>query len=351
VIAMRAFIVGVLALIVALPSAAGRYAVHRDGDIIRLEDATSQTVVSIVPPVGNVAFDMTVKGHKILRFPYTSIDEFRKMPRLSGIPFMAPWANRLDEQAFYANGRKYAFDMALGNVRGKIPIHGFLSYVPWQAVEAKADGRSAWVTSRLEFYRQPLWMAQFPFAHTLEMTYRLHDGALEVATRIQNLSAEPMPVSVGYHPYFQLTDSARDEWTVSIGARSEWLLSPEKIPTGETRPIEQLLPNPKQAPLRDLDLDHVFGDLARDASGRAVMYLMGKSQRIDVSSGPNYRAAVIYAPKPTQTQPDRNFVCFEPMAGITNALNLAHRGVYKELQSIPAGGVWQESFWVKASGF
>ena len=30
---------------------------------------------------------------------------------MSGIPFMGPWANRLDEQAFYANGRKYAFDM------------------------------------------------------------------------------------------------------------------------------------------------------------------------------------------------------------------------------------------------
>jgi aldose 1-epimerase len=61
--------------------------------------------------------------------------------------------------------------------------------------------------------------------------------------------------------------------------------------------------------------------------------------------GRNFRAAVIYAPR------GRNFICFEPMAGITNALNLAHRGVYKELQSIPPGEVWRESFWVKPSGF
>ena len=46
-----------------------------------------------------------------------------------------------------------------------------------------------------------------------------------------------------------------------------------------------------------------------------------------------------------------NFICFEPMAGITNALNLAHKGVYKELQYIPPGGTWQESFWIRASGF
>ena len=44
--------------------------------------------------------------------------------------------------------------MALGNVRGAIPIHGFLTTNPhWQLVEAKADASSAWVTSRLEFYQ------------------------------------------------------------------------------------------------------------------------------------------------------------------------------------------------------
>ena len=33
-------------------------------------------------------------------------------------------ADRLDEQAFYANARANAFDMELGNVRGTNPIHG-----------------------------------------------------------------------------------------------------------------------------------------------------------------------------------------------------------------------------------
>jgi aldose 1-epimerase len=39
------------------------------------------------------------------------------------------------------------------------------------------------------------------------------------------------------------------------------------------------------------------------------------------------------------------------MAGITNAMNLAHTGVYKELQYIQPGGTWQESFWIRPSGF
>ena len=74
--------------------------------------------------------------------------------------------------------------------------------------------------------------------------------------------------------------------------------------------------------------------------------------------GPNYKSIVIYAPKPSPTpgrngQPpeSRNYICFEPMVGITDAMNLAQKGLYKELQSIPPGGTWQESFWVRPKGF
>ena len=53
------------------------------------------------------------------------------------------------------------------------------------------------------------------------------------------------------------------------------------------------------------------------------------------------------APAPTT----RGFIAFEPMVGITNALNLAHRGVYKDLQSIAPGGFWEESFWIRTKGY
>jgi len=172
---------------------------------------------------------------------------------------MGPWANRLDEPAFYANGRRHAFDMTLGDIRGDVPIHGFVTTTSlWRVAALRATGNEALVTSRLDFYRQPAWMRQWPYAHTVEITYRLVDGVLEVATAIANLSDDPLPVAIGFHPYFQLTDSP---------------------------PME------------------------------------------------------------------RNFICLEPMAAVTNALNLAQRRQYRELQTIPPGGTRQESFWVKPSGF
>ena len=157
--------------------------------------------------------------------------------------------------------------MSLGNVRGTNPIHGFLTSVPdWNVVETRADGQSAWVTSRLEFFKHPSWMKQFPFAHTIEMTHRLRDGVLEVATRIDNLSVEPMPVAIGFHPFFQLTDSPRDEWTLSVAARTHWPVSEEKMPTGVTQPIEKFFANPAAVQLAPLELDDVFSDLVRDAT-------------------------------------------------------------------------------------
>jgi len=171
----------------------------------------------------------------------------------------------------------------------------------------------------------------------------LSNGTLEVETTITNMSAEPMPVSVGFHPYFQLTDSPRSEWTISVGARTHLKLTPNKLPTGETEPLSA--PYAGGVPLRDYDIDDGFADLVRDAQGRATMSVMGKAQRLDVLFGPNYRAAVVWSLKP------HSFICFEPMAAITNALNLAEKGIYKELQSIAPGGTWRESFWILPKGF
>jgi aldose 1-epimerase len=343
---IRSAIAVVAFFFAATPALAQPYSVSRSDDVVQLRDARTQTVVSIVPSVGNIAFEMTVKGQNILYWPYASLEEFRARPGMSGIPFLGPWIDRLDEQAFFANGRRHAFDMQLGNVRGDMPSHGFVTTTDrWNVVEAKADAQGAWVTSRLEFYRQPTWMKQWPFAHTIEMTHRLRGGVLEVETAIVNMSAEPMPIAIGFHPYFQLTDSPRDAWTLSVGARTHWLLTSNKVPTGETEPIERFFPDSSAAALGDYSLDDVFTDLLRDSQGRATVAVSGKSQRLEIGLGPNYRAVTIWSPK------DRPFICVEPTAGVINALNLAARGLYKDLQSVAPGGTWRERFWIKASGY
>ena len=176
--------VAFLVCLTTLPASAQRYAARREGDIVQLTDTATDTRVSVAPGIGNIAYRMTVKGHDVLRWPHADMAAFKANPNQTGIPFMAPSIDRLDEQAFYANGKRYAFDMGLGNIRGAIPIHGLVTTTSeWHVVSVDAGRMGAAVTSRLEFSRQPSWMKQWPFAHTIEMTYRLTNGTLEVDRR------------------------------------------------------------------------------------------------------------------------------------------------------------------------
>jgi aldose 1-epimerase len=337
------------ALLVPMVSEAANYSAKKavaDGiEIVQLTDGARATEVSIVPSIGNIAYAFMVRGKNILWSPFRSLAEMQAKPALCGVPFLAPWANRLDQDAFYANGKKYLLNADLGNLRrdqNEKPIHGLLLFSPhWKVIKLEANDRSAYVVSRLEFWRYPELMAQFPFAHAIEMTYRLAGGVLEVETLLENHADEPMPVGVGYHPYFQVPDTPRDQSKVHVAAREHLELSPLLIPTGARTPVN--LPDPVS--LATTQLDDVFSSLVRGADGRAEFWVEGGGRRISVIYGPKYTVAVIYAP------PGQNFICFEPMSAITDAFNLAHTGIYKELQSIPRGGVWRESFWIVPGGF
>ena len=140
-----------VAFAIATPATAQRYTAVQQGEVVTLADRAADAVVTIVPSVGNIAVEMKIKGHNVLRYPQGSVAEFKARPGATGIPFMGPWANRLDEQAFYANGRRHAFDMALGNVRGEVPIHGFVTTTDrWRVTSVAASDNDASVTSRLE---------------------------------------------------------------------------------------------------------------------------------------------------------------------------------------------------------
>ena len=314
---------------------------EHDVAIVRLTDSAHGVEVSIVPGIGNRAYEMKVHGQNILNFPSADIGEYAKRPRLSGIPFLAPWADLLNEPAFWANGKKYSFNMGLGNVRGNMPSHGLLVNSPaWHVTEVAADAHSAHVTSRLEFWKYPDLMEQWPFAHEYEMTYSLSGGVLEVRTTVRNLSDEAMPMVLGFHPFYQIPGIPRDEWVLHSPARIHVIAGEHNIPTGEMRP--QDLPNP--LPLVGRKLDDGFTDLARDTDGRALFTIEAGGKKVETLFGPKYTVATIWLPE------GREFVCIEPLATIISGVNLAHEGKYPDLQSVPARGAWTESFWIRAAG-
>ncbi len=320
----------ILTLMLVAPALYGAptYSARRvaaDGDVmVRLEDAARKMEVTVVPSAGNLAWEIKINGKNLLWLPYPNVAGRATHRDVPGMIFGAPWSNRLDGDAYWVNGKKYVLNPEVAEIRrdrAGQPIHGLLVYAPqWNVVSLKSDRRGAEVTSRLEFWKWPHLMAQFPFAHTLEMTYRLAGGAVEVITRIANLSAEPLPVAVGFHPYFQLHDAPRAEWRLRA-------------------------PVPNAAEVERFSGTREFSELVRDAAGRAEFVLEGKRERISVVYGPKFTAALVYG------SPSTPFLSIQPLAAVSNAFNLAHSGAYRQLQRLPPGGVWQESFWIRPSGF
>jgi len=318
----------------------------QDHPIICLTDAVHGVEAKILPTLGNRVYQMTVSHQNILYYPSGELSDHFKSRSLGGIPFLAPWADLLDEQAFWANGKRYGFNMSLGNVWGRRPIHGLLTDSPlWQVMELAADAHSAQVTSRLQFWKYPDLMAQWPFAHEYEITHRLADGVFELKTTVTNLSVDPMPLAIGFHPYFQIPGVPRDEWIAHLAARTRVTADEYQIPTGEMRPLD--IPNP--LPLRGQILDDGFTDLERDEEGRARFCIQAGRQTIETFFGPNYPVATIYAPASSPGKCEE-FLCIEPLTAIINGVNLVRQRKYFDLQTIPASGKWIECFWIRASG-
>jgi aldose 1-epimerase len=314
--------------------------------VVRLTDTTNGVEVLIAPTLGNRAYAMNVHGANILHMPAASIADLHE---LSGIPFLAPWANRIPGGGFHANGNWYAFNESLGTLRthgDHIAIHGMLfASNLWQITDLKADSTGAAVTSRLEFWRYPSLLANWPFAHEYEMTYRLESGRLDVSVAVKNLSRDPMPVSIGFHPYFTLPGVPRAECVAHVPARSSVMVDNRLCATGEFKPN----PLPDPIPLATQTLDDGFTDLIREPNGQSTFCIEGpiegQARRIKVAFGPKWQVAVVYAP------PGKEFICFEPMAAITNGINLAAEGKYPALQMLVPDATWRESFHVHALNF
>jgi aldose 1-epimerase len=64
-----------------------------------------------------------------------------------------------------------------------------------------------------------------------------------------------------------------------------------------------------------------------------------------VAFGSKWQVGIVYAP------PGHDFICFEPMAAVTNGVNLAAEGKYSALQMLAPEGVWRDSFRVRGLHF
>jgi galactose mutarotase-like enzyme len=251
-----------------------------------------------LPELGMLGASLTWRGAELLSL-HGGIAAYRRRSS-TGMPLLAPWANRLSRSRFRVAGA--AVDLRRQSVKrdpNGLPIHGTMTgRRSWEVVRAE-PGR---LVSRFRYDTVEL-LAAFPFPHELEVDARLAGTGLRVTTTLRPTGDRPVPVGFGWHPYFRAAGPRRG-WALRVPARDHLRLDRRGIPTGRASAEP-----PERLPLADAALDDLYA-LARDRR----FVLSGGGRDVEVRFDAGYPFAQLFAP------PGRPFVAIEPMTAATNAL-------------------------------
>jgi aldose 1-epimerase len=248
-----------------------------------------------------------------------------------GIPLLYPWANRLADFGFEFGGRSVALERSsplLQRDANGLPIHGLLTACPYWHRTVSTDAQSARLTAELDFGAHRDLIAAFPFPHRVRIDVRLAGTALTIATTVTAQGAA-LPISFGYHPYFQIPGAPRERWEIELPVGEQLALDERMIPTGARLPVLN-----EPGPLGARSFDDGYAKLE---PGRPFV-AAGAGRRIEVRFGEHFQYAQVYSP------PGAPFICFEPMTAPTNALRSG-----EDLPVLPQGESFTATWEIRVS--
>jgi galactose mutarotase-like enzyme len=256
-----------------------------------LKDEQSGAEAEIVPERGGILTRWRIAGppgrggSEILY-----MDEERFLdPSLTvrgGIPILFPICGNLPENTYSHAGQSYTLKQ-----------HGFARNLPWQVVDQDTEGQAA-LTLMLESDEQTL--ALYPFEFTLLFSYQLRDHQLTLKQHITNRSQEPMPFSVGFHPYFRVQEAAKPQLQMGIPAHELYdHLSQTSVPFTGT--FDWTAP----------EIDVAFKSLSAQ---EATLTDPAAGRRLILTYDELFRTLVFW------TVQGKPFFCLEPWTGPRNAL-------------------------------
>ena len=262
---------------------------------------------TFLPGLGLLGTSLRHRGQELLALP-GGVAGYRG-GNVTGLPLLAPWANRLPGWRYRAAGAEVDLDgLDLHTDPGGLPIHGTLTaHGGWRLERLAAEDGSAVLQASLDYGAFPELLAAFPFPHRLTVTLTVREATLAVAITLEATGQRPVPVAFGWHPYLRLPGAPRAAWRLLLPDRVHRDLDDRGLPTGKTAD------EPAEA---DPVGDRTYDDLYALGQGPAARHLglEAAGRRLLVGYGQGYGHAQVFAP------PGADFVCLEPMTGPTAAL-------------------------------
>jgi aldose 1-epimerase len=269
--------------------------------------AAGELEATFLPGLGLLGTSLRHRGEELLALP-GGVEGYRA-GHVTGLPILAPWANRLPAWRYRAAGVEVDLEgLDLHTDPAGLPIHGTLVAQPgWRLERLTAEADRAVLEAGFDYGARPELLAAFPFPHRLTVTATLQGASLAVATTLAATGERPVPVAFGWHPYFRLPGAPRAAWRLLLPARTHLELDDRGLPTGKAAD------EPAEAdPVGERTYDDLYA-LGDDPAGRRLG-LEAAGRRLVVAYGDGYDHAQVFAP------PGAEFLCLEPMTGPTAAL-------------------------------
>lgn len=258
------------------------------------------TEATFLPSLGMLGVSLRHDGHELIDLT-GGLAKVRAQ-RTTGLPLLAPWANRLGGWSYSAAGVDVDLTgLPLHVDANGLPIHGTMLGRPgWEVTRVVGEQLEA----VFPFGAHPDLLAAFPFPHDFGFQATVEDGALTIVTTVRPTGDRAVPVAFGYHPYFRMPSAPRRSWRLSLPDRTRLVLDDSGLPTGETTPLDA-----ETVALADRSYDdhYALGDDRRVA-------LEGGGVRLTVEYEDGYPYAQVFAPA------NVGFVAIEPMTAETDAL-------------------------------
>lgn len=249
-----------------------------------LQDTASNSRIEVVPERGGIISQWSYQGRELL---FLNRERWQD-PHLSirgGIPILFPICGNLPDDIFQYQGRAYTLKQ-----------HGFARDLPWM-VAATDDRHQAAITLSLGATEETHQV--YPFEFELRFTYALRGESLTLKQEIFNHSAEVMPFSLGFHPYFAVGDKTQLDFEIPAYGYQDQKTKGEAAFSGK---FDFTL----------AELDYGFTSLS---SQRAAFYDRDRGVKITLDYSQDYSTLVFWTLK------DQDYVCLEPWTAPRNALN------------------------------
>lgn len=224
---------------------------------------------------------------------------------------LVPWPNRLADGRYSFDGTEH--QVALTEPAKANAIHGFLRWRSWQAVEHTGD--RVVMATRLH----PLM--GYPFTLDVRVEYALGDAGLTVATTATNRGETACPYASGQHPYLSPGDGLIDACTLQFAAGFRVDTDAERqLPVGDVPVAGTPYDFAAARRLGSFAMDYAFGDLTRDAEGRAWLHLTGADGRTArLWTDETYRYLELFTADTLAPDRSRAGLGVEPMTSPPNA--------------------------------